>query len=331
MKHTIAVTGADGFVGAIVVKKLLETGYHVRALIHTGTRNLENLDIQRIDGDVRDIESLYTLCEGCDAVFHLASHISIISNKKEEYKLREVNIEGTKNIINICIEKNIRMVYASSIEAIGKTGNHIHNENDGFNEQCALIRYGWSKALASKEILKACKNDNLDAVIICPTGIAGPFDNGSSKIGQMVKSFIAKNLPTYPSCGGFCFVDVRDVADALIAAYKKAKSGTYYIISSEYADISHIMNLLEEISGVPKPKISIPLWLMYIVASFVEPFSRITNRTPIFTKGSIRILQSRLRVESRAIFNDLQIAPRPLKETFYDQVQWYRGETVSKL
>lgn len=326
MNTRIAITGGDGYVGNVVIRKLLKKGFEIKALIHTHQQTIHALPITLVRGDMRDKESLRALCEDCDAVFHLASYISI--DKRHDKFLKSINIEGTQHLIDICKEKKIRMVYASSIEAIGKQGPHVHTEADGFNEHNTLIRYGWSKAIASKAVLDACK-DGLDATIVCPSGILGPYDFGTSKLGIMVKEYLSKKLIAYPAKGGFCFVDVRDVADAVISAYTNAKSGTYYIVSAEYADVAHIMDLLHEASHIRKPLFSIPLWLMYVIAPFAEFASALTRKEVIFTRGSCNVLKSRLQVASSNITEDLKITPRALKESIADQIRWYRGEKVS--
>lgn len=327
MKKTIAITGSTGYLGNVVIRKLLQQGYNVRALLHINhNQSLEKLDFTRINGNVCDIESLRNLCEGCDALFHMASYISIVSY--EDRKLFDTNIQGTRNVIQVCKEKQMRLIYCSSIEAIGKQGLHIHNENDGFNPEATLIRYGWSKAIATLEVLEAEKND-LDVVILCPAGIVGPYEFGTSKIGIMIKDFITHKLPAYPINGGFCFVDVRDVADAMIAGYTLGKSGLHYIVTSEYLDIEYWMGLLEELSGVRKPRIRISLKFMAFLAAIIEPSSKIFKTNPIFTSGSVRVLRSKLQVESIRLGKDLNIHPRPLRETFIDQIKWYRSEEVA--
>ena len=211
--------------------------------------------------------------------------------------------------------------------------NTIHNETDGFNPHAALIPYGATKAKASNLVLEFSQqlgiSHNCATSIMCPSGICGPFDRGHSDIGNMVKMYLAKKLVAYPSQGGFCFVDVRDVADAAIKGLTDAKNGESYIVSSEYLEVSKIMDMLEYISNVSKPKVKLSLRVLYQIGRIIELCTRITRKKAVITTGSVRILRSRLHVSAEKLKTELGIIPRSMQESLQDQVMWYQKAEAS--
>ncbi len=327
MSITVAVTGASGYLGNVLIRKLLAKKVKIRAFVHNHDEVLQNLDLTLIKGDVRNVESVRELIRGCDIVYHCAAYISIVSYDKKQ--LFDVNLQGTRNIIIACEENNAKLIYISSIEAVGKIHEKIHNEDDGFNPPQTLIQYGMSKSMASIEVLKASKEKRINSVIICPTGIIGPFEHGTSPLGKMVRDFISKKLIASIAKGGFCFVDVRDVADvAIMAGEKKEKIEGHYIVSGEYLEISDMMRILHEVSGVRPPFFSISLFMLHILSIFIEPMSYVLKTNPIFTSGSFRVLASRLHVRSKYLKRDFNIIPRLAKDSLRDQVLWYKGGKV---
>ena len=327
---SIAITGASGHLGNIIVKKLLqENDISIRVLIHENDTSLKDLNVTKIYGDVRDINAMRTLCNNCEVIYHCAAHISIVSHEKK--KLYSTNRDGVQNAIQVSKENNAKLIYISSVEAIGKQHHNPHTEDDGFNPKKTLIEYGTSKSLATLDVLEAVKNDGLQAIIICPAGITGPFDYGTSKIGKMVQDYMAKKLPAYVKKGGFCFVDGRDVADAALAAREKGKIGQHYIISSSYLDNADIMHMLQKITDIPIPKIKISTGLMRFAALFIEPWSHISGREPLFSSGTARVLKSEFKVESILTEKELGISARPLFESFKDQVAWYQTKSAPLL
>lgn len=327
MEH-IAVTGSSGYLGNVIIRKLLAArpDCTIRALTYDSPLPVEDKNLVAINGDVRDINSLRILCRGCTTIYHCAAHISIVSYDKK--KLYAVNVEGTRNIIKIAKENNARLVHVSSVEAIGKQHDGVHTEDDGVDPDRTLIEYGRSKALALLDVQRAVREEGLNAVIICPAGIVGPFELGTSKVGKMIRDFLSRKLPAGVKNGGFCFVDVRDVADAAIAAAETAAAGRHYILSSEFLTNKDMLEILSKQSGVPIPKLLIPTWLLKGIGMVVEPWSQVMGKDPIFSVGAARVLESNFEVASNRVEQELGVRPRPLQQALADQVAWYAKETV---
>jgi len=208
----IVVTGATGHIGNVLVRELLKRGKKVRAVIppFEDTTPLEGLEVERVEGDVRNADSLIHAFNGADVVYHLAGIISILPGKTE--LLYQVNVEGTRNVVEACLKSNVRrLIYTSSIEAIAEPPQGtVIDETIPFAPDNAIAEYGRSKAKAALAVLEGLKK-GLDAVIVCPTGVIGPYDFKLSEMGQLFIDFARGKSRIYVG-GAYDFVDVRDVA-----------------------------------------------------------------------------------------------------------------------
>ena len=230
----IVITGASGHVGNNLVRELNKRGIRPRILIHGETtvwKALEGLDFEEVKGDTRDLDSLKKAFEGAELVYNCAAAISIKCGVYD--KIKTVNVDGVQNVINACIANNVkRLVHVSSIEALGDPGEGVvATEEMGFNPDRAMLEYGITKAEGSLLVQKAVKEGKIDAVTVCPVGILGPNDFRPSQMGTMEMNFRKGKLPAYPAYGGFDWVDVRDVVEAIILAGEKGKTGEFYLLT----------------------------------------------------------------------------------------------------
>src|SRR5512146_263810 len=216
------VTGATGHIGNVLVRELLRRGKKVRVLIPAGEccAPLDGLSVEVIEGDVLNVDSLFQAMRGVEGVFHLAGIISIMPGADE--LVRRVNIEGTQNILHVAKELKVsRLVYTSSIHAIKRVPEGIIDESLPYDPENPYGEYDRAKAEATLEVERAARA-GLEAVIACPTGVIGPYDFRGSLMGDVIHS-AAKKRPTLYVDGAYDFVDVRDVADGLIAAAEKGQ------------------------------------------------------------------------------------------------------------
>ena len=218
------VTGATGHIGNVLVRKLLERGKKVRALILPGedTTSLQDVDVERVEGDVLNLDSLSKPFEGVSGIFHLAGVISIMPGP--DPIVWRVNVEGTRNVLKAAIQSGVqRLVYTSSIHAIQRVESGVIDERLPYDPGNPYGEYDRSKAQATLEVQQVSREE-LDAVIACPTGVIGPHDYRGSMMGSVIRT-AAENQPTLYVDGAYDFVDVRDVADGLIAASEKGTAG----------------------------------------------------------------------------------------------------------
>lgn len=317
------VTGAAGHLGNVLVRELLSKGEKIRALVLPGedTRSLEGLDIDIVEGDILDQGSINRACGGMDIVFHLAALVSITEDK--EHLLRLVNVEGTKNVIQAVQQAGVkRLVYTSSIHALTRPPEGVTiDESLHFDPDNPAGAYDRSKAEASLVVLDAVKQ-GLDAVIVCPTGVVGPYDFRRSEMGEMILTWMRRR-PSISMDGHFDFVDVRDVAQGHILARDKGVCGETYIVGGERVEISLVRQWVQSVMGIKTAEIKFSTPIALLIAPLAEAYYRITKTKPRFTKYSIETLQSNSKISSRKAQKELGYHQRKLSDSIKDTVNWW--------
>ena len=317
----ILVTGAAGHIGNVLVRELISDGRAVRAFILPGEdlSSLEGLEIEIVEGNVLDLNSLRHAMNGIDTVFHLAGVISIMPGKNEW--MQNVNVEGTKNVLQAAKENGVsRLVYTSSIHALSRNWIGKIDETVPFDPNTIAGGYDRTKAAASLAVLDAVK-DGLDAVIVCPTGVIGPHDYRGSEMGDLIKDWLKRGLHFLVK-GAYDFVDVRDVAHGQILACDRGRTGEVYILSGWQIKVFELKKLVQDTIGRPIVSFTIPFSLAKITAWFMPFFYRLTKITPRFTKYSLETLQSNSDVSNSKARTELGYQPRKLSETIKDTVFW---------
>ena len=319
----ILVTGATGHIGNVLVRKLIEQGEKVRALIWRGedTTPLEKLDVETVEGDVLDPESLKLAFKGVEKVFHLAGIISIMPGQNPF--VWRVNVEGTRNVLNAARQAGVRrLVYTSSIHAIHRAQHgKVIDESLPFDPNNPYGAYDRSKAEASLEVQKATA-DGLDAVILCPTGVIGPYDFRGSELGEVIRG-AAEARPMFYVEGAYDFVDVRDVADGLIAAAEHGRRGESYILGGNKISVRYMLETVREVTGKAFASIKIPFSLAEFAARFTPWYYQKTKAKPRFTPYSLEVLQSNADISHAKAARELGYKPRPIIETIADTVRWF--------
>ena len=317
------VTGATGHIGNVLIRELLAMNKPVRALVlpSDDLQPINGLPIELVNGNVLDAKSLFQAMQDVETVFHLAGVISIMPGKND--LLRSVNILGTRNIIWASQKANIkRLVYTSSIHALKRTEKGvIIDEKIPFDPDNALSDYDHSKAQASLDVIKATE-EGLDAVIVCPTGVIGPFDFRCSEIGQIILDCIKRKLQLYVD-GAYDFVDVRDVAKGLIMASEKGKSAETYILSGENWSVRKLLDTIRELSGFKFPRLRVPMTLAHSIAQFTPYLYQFSHLKPRITPYSLETLISNANISHAKAETDLNYFPMPLKESIQDTIKWF--------
>jgi dihydroflavonol-4-reductase len=322
----IVVTGATGHIGNVLVRQLLDKNNRVRAVVlpQEDLTPLNGLGVEIVSGDVRQPDTLERAFEGADLVYHLAGIISILPGKNKI--LEEVNVQGTRNVIEACRKCHVRrLIYTSSIHALKEPRQGIEIcETQPFDPEAVLGDYAKSKARASLEVLKAIR-EGMDAVIVCPTGVIGPYDYKGSEMGNLIRTFLRRKLPAGVN-GAYDFIDVRDAAAGMISTAENGVKGEVYILSGEQITIRKLLNSLEKVSGTRAPRIMIPCRLARLAGIITTPFMIRSKKQPLFTAYSIDVLASNSAVNSNKAKTILGFAPRPIMDSLRDTVNWFREE-----
>lgn len=318
----ILVTGANGRIGNELVRELNAKYGKVKALTRktSSTKSVNDCCVEYVMGDVTDVESLEKVfSEKYDVVFHLAGLINITNKNKD--LTYSVNIQGTKNIADICLRTATPLIYTSSIHAITAPENgSIIDETTPLQTDETIARgyYDYSKAKSTEYILEKQK-EGLQAVIVHPTGVIGPNDYTPSQFGKgmisLIKSGVKFNID-----GSFDYVDVRDVVSGMITAFEKNKYGERYILSSQILTMRDYTNYIKEFTGIKSNTILLgykpSLFLGYIM-NFLSNDSQITPY-------SVRTLHSNCNISHEKATKELRYNPRPVKDSLFDQYEWFK-------
>lgn len=317
------VTGATGFVGSHVVKKLLKAGHLVRILRREKSpiKMIEGLAVETAIGDVTDRESVLSAVQGCDVVFHVAGFVSFWRGNNEIQ--RRINVDGTRNVVEACLSHKVkRLIHTSSIAAIGfAPEGRLGDETLEYNWWPYRINYCDTKHLAEEEVRVGLKK-GLDAVIVNPSVIFGPGDLNLNA-GAMVFQIARGNLPFYFK-GGCCVCDVEDVAEGHLLALEKGKTGEHYILGGDNYTWRDLFILIAEIAGVPPPKREIPTWVLSLAGQGYGLVSRFKKKEPVITPESIRVSSVPAYYTSEKAIRELDYKTSPFRETVQKTYEWYR-------
>ncbi|MCG8528736.1 MAG: NAD-dependent epimerase/dehydratase family protein [Opitutales bacterium] len=314
----VLVTGASGFIGSHVVKKLLSVGYQVRLTHrkHSNLYRLDGLDVEKSIADVRDPESMERALSGCRAVIHCAS----LSNWKDLLSpaLREIIVDGTRIIADYCQKNSIRMVYVSSAAALGasKFSPEIRHRESEFNLDPDQFTYAALKSEADN-LCSTKTEEGADIVMVHPVETYGPGDD------QMVTASTLKDFLSLPICvtcdGGTSIAHVEDVANGIVAALERGKSGNKYILGSENLSILELAELTLKVADRKKPIVKIPRRLLNLL---IDTMFRIP--LPFFreNRAKLRYATYYWYFETEPCLKELGVPFRSAEKIVEETVNW---------
>ncbi|HEY90248.1 MAG TPA: NAD-dependent epimerase/dehydratase family protein [Dehalococcoidia bacterium] len=317
------VTGASGHLGANLVRELISQGWKVRTLVHRDTRALEGLDVERIYGDILDRESLKAVFSGVDAVFHLAARISVAGWERKE--VEAVNTTGVENVTAACMAAGVRrLVHVSSFHALNQEPlDKPLDESRSLVGGGSFPAYNRSKAEGERIVGRAMAQ-GLNAVIVSPTGMIGPFDFQPSHFGAVLLAMAQGKLAALVDAG-LDWVDARDVASGVICACNKAEKGEKYILGGHWITLKEIARYVSQVTGRKPPGLVMPMWTAKAVAPFAAASARISGKRPLFTPISMKELESNRTISHIKASSDLDYEPRSLQNTIADTLDWFQA------
>ena len=339
-KTVYLVTGAAGFLGSHVCDELLERGDHVRALVLPGDKSMKYVpkEVEITEGDLCDVESLerfFTLPEGDQSVvIHCASMVT--TNADFNQKLMDVNVDGTKNMIDVCLKhpECQKMVYVSSTGAIPEQpkGTPIR-EADQFtpiDESTQVGCYSQSKALATQAVLDACRERGLKACVVHPSGILGPKDYAISETTGTVIKIMNGKMPVGMG-GSFNLCDVRDLAHGCVGAADKGRSGECYILGNKEVTLKEMCQMLHDASGCKMPYFYVPISMAYKLAEQMEKKAQKTGEKPLMTNFAVYNLARNNQFDYSKAERELGYHTRPYAETLKDEAEWLMAEGLIEI
>ncbi|MDD3336632.1 MAG: NAD-dependent epimerase/dehydratase family protein [Eubacteriales bacterium] len=324
---TWLITGANGHLGGALIRLLETTDCTIRGLVLPAEREKvrDHGNVRYFSGDVTKPDSLTPFFANIPAqetyCVHTAGLINIGEIPME--RLRRVNVEGTRNILTLCRQYQLRrMVHVSSVHAIPESAHaSVMSEIPCFAPELVNGNYAKTKAEATQLVLDAAK-DGQDAVVVLPSGIIGPYDQAGNHLVQMIRDYMLGKLPACVK-GGYDMVDVRDVAQGCISAAESGAPGECYILCNRHYDIKEILAMVREKAGGRRLPV-LPLWMAKAAAPFFSGFARIRGRRPLYTHYSLAVLGGNDRFSHDKATAELHYRPRDLKQTITDTVAWLK-------
>lgn len=329
MKKLYLVTGANGHLGGTLLRLLKKQSADIRGLILPSEQPEQTEGVQYIRGDVRDLQSLRPLFEGAKGREVICIHTAGIIDISDQVSplAYDVNVNGTKNILALCREYNVsRLLYVSSVHAIpeGDKSAVLH-EVSHFSPDEVVGGYAKTKAEATQAVLDAAQA-GLDAVVVHPSGILGPYDRSGNHLVQLVTDYIKGKLPACVR-GGYDLVDVRDVAIGCLLALEKGRSGQCYILSNRHYEIRDLLGMVRRLTGGRRLPV-LPQWMAKAALPAIRLHAKRTKRRPLFTRYSLYTLRSNDKFSHDKATAELGYRPRDLLCTLRDTVAWLRGEPL---
>ena len=317
------VTGSTGFIGSAITRELIKNEEEVKVLIRktSDTRNIDNLEVEKVYGDIRDVDSMRSALKGCDTLFLTAAYFAHWApNPKLLY---EVNVGGTKASLQAALEADIeKVVYTSTNNAIAASGPMPATEEKAFNYWESKDHYSMSKYIAENEA-RMFISKGLPLVIVNPTLVIGINDIKPTPSGQMIIDVVKKKMPGYID-GGINIIDVEDVAQGHILAVTKGKVGDRYLLGNRNVTVYEYLKLIADIAGVKPPAIKLPYKLALALGHIFELGSYITKKPPVVTASEVRIGKMTEWYDCSKAVNELGLPQTPIETTIKKAINWFK-------
>ncbi len=320
------VTGGTGFIGGAVVRRLLQEGHEVRALVRPGsdTQQLDGLPVERLEGDLRDPESLRRGACACDWVFHVAALYSYWGHPWEDFY--QTNVEGTRHVLEAARQEQVeRIVYTSSIAVLGVNEDGTPATEDTPSSLGDRIGpYQRSKFLA-EELARGFAQEGLPIVIVNPSTPVGVGDHKPTPTGQIIVDFLNGRMFGYVNTG-LNIVDVDVVAAGHLFAARRGRVGQRYILGGENLTLKQVLDILADVSGRPPVRLRIPHWVALTFAYAETGLARLNpGRTPTATPDKVRLSRRYEWFGSGKARQELGLPQSPADEALRKAVEWYRA------
>ncbi|MEE8125192.1 MAG: hopanoid-associated sugar epimerase [Nitrospirales bacterium] len=321
----VLITGSSGFIGAAVTRAVVANGDDVRVLVRptSNLKNLEELPVETVEGDLQDSPSLQRALSGCRALYHVAAHYALWD--RDPTTFYKVNVEGTKKLLTAAAEAGVdRIVYTSTIGAIGlPDGGGLGREEFFPSENQLSGDYKRSKYLAEQEVLKMAQQ-GLPVVIVNPTAPVGERDVKPTPTGQIIVEFMRRRMFAYMETG-MNLVDVEDVACGHVQAMKKGRVGERYILGNQNLMLKDICHMLSQLTGIPPPHIRLP-WRVVVPMAHMNKWVSdwVTHKPPRIPLEGVRMAKYRMHYDCTKAQQELDLPQTPVKMALEKAVKWFR-------
>jgi len=314
----ILVTGANGLVGSFLCKEFVQKGYRVRGLVRKNSDcTLLNEISDRIEifiGDINDTGSLIDAAEGIECIVHTAAIISFWNKRNDE--MYQTNVLGTKNIVDVALEKNIkRFIHISSIAAIGRKPQDLEiDETNTWEESALNSPYAVTKHQAELEVFRGIE-EGLQATIVNPSVILGPGLKGTSSVRLF--EYVEQKNKFYTE-GYLNYVDVRDLSEIILMLLNSDTAiGERYIVSGGLTSYRDFFGQVADTMKITAPKIKAADWMRQLAWRIETTKAFFTGKEPLLTKVTARTASNKFEYKSNKVIQLTQKVFRPLNDTIF--------------
>lgn len=319
------VTGASGFVGSAVARALDAHGLKVRALVRATSpkRNLEGLNAELVQGDMRDADDMARALAGVRWLFHVAADYRLWAPDPEE--IVRNNLQGTRTVMQAALAAGVeRIVYTSSVATLSLKTTPA-DETQPLSEADAIGAYKRSKVVAERLVERMAAEAGLPAVIVNPSTPIGPRDVRPTPTGRIIVDAAAGRMPAFVDTG-LNLVHVDDVAEGHWLAFQKGRIGERYILGGQDVSLRQMLAEIARLTGRKAPTVNLPRAPLYPLALAVEMVSRLTGKEPLLTVDALKMSRHRMFFSSAKAERELGYRARPHEEALADALAWFRQE-----
>lgn len=324
----VLITGANGLVGSAVAKRLLQQRFQVLALCRE-TADLSSLadirqDITVVAGDIMDILGLRKALTGVDIVIHAAAVVSF--NPKDRQGMYQTNVEGTTNVVNACLDANVKqLLFVSSIAALGRPVNTTNqlteiDESQQWAESALNSHYAKSKYLAECEVWRG-HAEGVNVVVLNPSVILGEGDWSRSST-QLFRYVYQENR--FYTLGNLNYVDINDLTETVWQIIEKQVSGERFIISAGVITYKEFFEKVAFAFNKKPPKILIQPWMTEILWRIEAVRSKLSGGSPLITKETAKSARTNFRYVNQKVKEKIGISFTPIDETINRVVAFLR-------
>ena len=319
----VLVTGATGFIGGNLARRLCQRGYEVRALVRPGanTLTIDDIDVEQFPGDILDRESVGRAVEGCQAVFHCAAIYAFWSRTPD--LIHRTNVDGTKTVLQAAKRAGAsRIVFTSTVSTMGFWPGKLSTEETLLDPSYLIGHYKNSKHQAELLAFEMAA-EGLPLVVVNPTAPVGPWDVKPTPTGRIILDFMRGRIPAYLDTG-LNLVDVEDVAEGHILALEHGIPGQRYLLGNKNVSLIDMFHMLQAITGRRAPRCRIPYW-MALAAGYLDEAveGRILSREPRIPVEGIKIARSPMSVDCEKAIRELGLTQNSVEVALEKAVTWF--------
>jgi dihydroflavonol-4-reductase len=318
------VTGASGFLGSAITRALVTEGYPVRALVRVSSprRNLAGLDVEIVEGDVRDADAIARAMRGVRYVVHAAADYRLWARRPDE--IRRTNVDGTKTVMNAALQAGVeRVVHTSSVATLAPAARGVDSdESMPLAVADAIGVYKRSKIAAERLVESMVAREALPAVIVNPSTPIGPRDIRPTPTGRIIVEAARGRMPAFVDTG-LNLVHADDVAAGHVAALARGRSGERYILGGQNDALVAMLRDIAHIVGRAPPRVRLPRRLIYPIALAAEAIGSVRNVEPFITLDGLRMARYRMFFSSAKAERELGYRARPYIEGIRAAIDWF--------